>query len=547
MYNQLQIFLISLFVVLSFISPVLLQEVNQQNKRISKINKDPGLHWVAGVNTHFGRDNLEDRPWLANLQYEPISKPKTFQSHSPLSNLPDNFDARSNWPQCKTIGNIYTQGLCGCCYIFGGIQALSDRYCIATKGAFNQELSVQHLLNCDSLDNHCGGGHIEYLWDYFRYFGATTEECSGPYVGKQMKCNFNSCTDGKPAVRYYSKKPYTVGPDQEQIKEEIYTNGPVEACFTLYNDFDLYKGGVYQPSKDAVQIGGHCIKIIGWGIDSKSELPYWTCVNTFGKEWGENGTFRILRGSDCCNLESGIACGMPDVDHSPIPEPPQPKGYLQKTMTFEKSKLTYINNELFITEKSTVINWLDGLNKKIRYDTCGLGSGMGFGYPPLKKRTNIDALSHIYPKYELSIDKIAVGNPKSCSSLIVDYANKKEYGIGKYFGKYTCSEVDIDQPFPDETIIIPTTAVFVNYTMKNAAITALWVNKIKTSAYTETEWYWTSIESIDDHSAPVSVIAIQAELNYPTKSVIIVEYVNLVTIMNHVDDNAFDVSNFNCT
>lgn len=37
-------------------------------------------------------------------------------------------------------------------------------------------------------------------------------------------------------------------------------------------------------------VTGHAVRIIGWGDG------YWICANSFGKDWGENGFFRIAFG-----------------------------------------------------------------------------------------------------------------------------------------------------------------------------------------------------------------------------------------------------------
>ena len=39
------------------------------------------------------------------------------------------------------------------------------------------------------------------------------------------------------------KTSYSVPSDEEQIRDEITKNGPVEGAFTVYEDFPLYKTG----------------------------------------------------------------------------------------------------------------------------------------------------------------------------------------------------------------------------------------------------------------------------------------------------------------
>lgn len=35
----------------------------------------------------------------------------------PFEDLPENFDARTNWDKCPTIGEIRDQGSCGSCWV----------------------------------------------------------------------------------------------------------------------------------------------------------------------------------------------------------------------------------------------------------------------------------------------------------------------------------------------------------------------------------------------------------------------------------------------
>lgn len=81
------------------------------------------------------------------------------------------------------------------------------------------------------------------------------------------------------------------------------TNGPVEASFTVYEDFITYKSGVYQ-HKSGSALGGHAIKILGWGVLNGTN--YWLCANSWNPSWGDNGYFMILRATkDECGIQSG--------------------------------------------------------------------------------------------------------------------------------------------------------------------------------------------------------------------------------------------------
>lgn len=68
--------------------------------------------------------------------------------------------------------------------------------------------------------------------------------------------------------------------------------------------------GVYKHTAGKA-LGGHAIKIIGWGVDEQSKLPYWTVANSWNTDWGDNGFFRILRGKGECGIEDSIQAGLP--------------------------------------------------------------------------------------------------------------------------------------------------------------------------------------------------------------------------------------------
>ena len=76
------------------------------------------------------------------------------------ASVPDSFDSAENWPNCKKIINdIRDQSNCGCCWAFAGVEAASDRMCIATNGKMMLPLSAQDVCFGANFDG-CDGGMI---------------------------------------------------------------------------------------------------------------------------------------------------------------------------------------------------------------------------------------------------------------------------------------------------------------------------------------------------------------------------------------------------
>lgn len=69
-----------------------------------------------------------------------------------------------------------------------------------------------------------------------------------------------------------------------------------------------YKSGVYK-HVSGQQLGGHAVKIYGWGTENGED--YWLIANSWSSEWGETGSFRILRGTNECGIEAGVVGGLP--------------------------------------------------------------------------------------------------------------------------------------------------------------------------------------------------------------------------------------------
>jgi len=145
-------------------------------------------------------------------------------------------------------------------------------------------------------------------WAFIVKNGLPTDACY-PYTsgnGQRGSC-LTKCHDGSAFQMHKASKYYLTG-SVENTMNDIAAHGPAEAGFSVYQDFMSYKSGVYQ-HKSGGLLGGHAVKIVGWGVEGST--PYWIVANSWTTGWGEQGFFRILKGKNECGFESQIITGLP--------------------------------------------------------------------------------------------------------------------------------------------------------------------------------------------------------------------------------------------
>jgi len=71
-------------------------------------------------------------------------------------------------------------------------------------------------------------------------------------------------------------------------------NGPLETGFYVYSDFPHYQRGDIYVRKSNQMMGGHAVKVIGWG--KEGDIDFWVAENSWGASWGDDGYFRIKMG-----------------------------------------------------------------------------------------------------------------------------------------------------------------------------------------------------------------------------------------------------------
>jgi len=51
--------------------------------------------------------------------------------------------------------------------------------------------------------------------------------------------------------------------------------------------------------------------MIGWGIENGTE--YWLMMGSWGTSWGDNGMFKIRKGTNECAVDNSMTAGVPEV------------------------------------------------------------------------------------------------------------------------------------------------------------------------------------------------------------------------------------------
>lgn len=210
--------------------------------------------------------------------------------------LPPSYDWR-NIEGTNYITPIKNQGNCNACFAFATVAALESQI-IKTYGiSFLKDMSEQTVISCGSSGTCTSGGDKVKASSYLYNTGIPLESCF-PYTGTDVSCG-NACANW---VDHQMCKftGYTVrnSPTIAQIKSDIYTYGPIVADMRLLADFRNQYNNWPNKIYTACFAGegtcndtgeGHDVLVIGYN----DEGEYFICKNSWGREWGDNGYFKI--------------------------------------------------------------------------------------------------------------------------------------------------------------------------------------------------------------------------------------------------------------
>jgi len=201
-------------------------------------------------------------------------------------------------------------------------------------------LSAQVIVNCHPGNGTCQGGEPMDVYNYTYDNGVPHSSCE-QYVAQNLDykdnceaidlcrdctwppCMANQTTEEcvnqgckvKEFKHHYVSEYFPVR-GNDQMKAEIYKNGPISCGIEATDDFDKYSGFEVYGEKLNVTIDdiNHEISILGWGIEDDG-TEYWIGRNSWGNYWGEWGFFRLTQ-KEGFNLGVNLDCsaGIPSYD-----------------------------------------------------------------------------------------------------------------------------------------------------------------------------------------------------------------------------------------
>ena len=218
---------------------------------------------------------------------------------------PDAWD----WREKGYVSPVKDQGSCGSCWAFSTVGNLEGLYYKEKQTMVT--LSEQMLVDCDTYDSGCNGGLMENTFTWLKENGGIMTDTDYPYKGRKGTCQSDETKYVDMQITGYTKLgsgSSTWDPvDEDEIKEFLYETGPLAVALNA-NPLQTYSSGILDKTSSQCPTSGmnHAVTMVGYGHDDSQDKDYWIVKNSWGKNWGEDGYFRIRRGTGCCGINCYI-------------------------------------------------------------------------------------------------------------------------------------------------------------------------------------------------------------------------------------------------
>nr|XP_006007112.1 PREDICTED: cathepsin F-like [Latimeria chalumnae] len=162
--------------------------------------------------------------------------------------------------------------------------------------AVKNQFAVSELVDCDRLDQACGGGLPCNAYEAIEKLGGLETEGDYSYQAHKQACSFSANK-----VAAYINSSVDIASDEEEMARWLAKNGPVSAALNAFA-MQLYKKGISHPYLFLCMPWwiNHAVLLVGYG--ARDNVPFWAIKNSWGEDWGEQGYYYLYRGSNVCGI-----------------------------------------------------------------------------------------------------------------------------------------------------------------------------------------------------------------------------------------------------
>jgi len=269
------------------------QVAYQANLEKIKAHNSQGLSYRLGVN-QFADLTIEEFASIYLTKFNRTAPLRTkWLNTQPLDSV--------DWRQQNAVTPVKNQGSCGSCWAFSTTGSVEGRNAI--KNGQLISLSEQQLVDCSKAEhnNGCGGGLMDYGFQYIEDNAGIDTEDDYPYHAKDQICDSSKAAHHVVTISGFHDVPAN---NPSQLEQAV-SQGPVSIAIEADKSvFQLYRDGVFDNPACGTNLD-HGVLVVGYGTDETEGKDYWIVKNSWGATWGDQGYIRMFKETSGAGM-----CGM---------------------------------------------------------------------------------------------------------------------------------------------------------------------------------------------------------------------------------------------